>query len=129
MSQANLDLGVLQETKLTNRIYMCASSGYNVVAMVAPSAHSGGVAVFYRTAYHFLVEAFQAHGANAISLHLASGDRQWFIVGFYLAPDDYLTIEDVVAAIGNRSRGQRFWWPDISTPTWPRQRAGSGTRG
>ena len=30
--QANMDLGVLQETKLTKRIYMRESSGYKMVA-------------------------------------------------------------------------------------------------
>ena len=50
MSQANMDLGVLQETKHTKLIYTCESSGYKVVAMDTPSAHNGGVAIFYRTA-------------------------------------------------------------------------------
>ena len=32
MSQANMDLGVFQETKLPKRIYMRESNGYKVVA-------------------------------------------------------------------------------------------------
>ena len=59
MSQDNMDPGILQETKLTKRIYACESSGYKLVATEAPIAHSGGVALFCRTAEHFSVEAFQ----------------------------------------------------------------------
>ena len=46
MSQANMDLGILQETKLAKRIYAHDSSEYKVVDMEAPSAHIGGVALF-----------------------------------------------------------------------------------
>ena len=33
------------------------------------------------------------------------GDRQWYIVGYYLASYDNSTIKDVIAAIGKRPRG------------------------
>ena len=39
MAQANIDLGVFQDTKCTDGVYTCASSGYHVVAMDAPSRH------------------------------------------------------------------------------------------
>ena len=39
MEQANMDLGVLQETKCTNGVYTRASAGYRVVATDAPSRH------------------------------------------------------------------------------------------
>ena len=39
MSQANIDLGILQETKYTDGIYTCESAGYRVVATDAPSQH------------------------------------------------------------------------------------------
>ena len=62
MSQANLDLGVFQETK-------------------ALIAHSGRVDVFYRAAEHFSVGALHIFRANVVSFHLASSDQWWFIVG------------------------------------------------
>ena len=37
---------------------------------------------------------------NSCLLH-----RRWYIVGCYLAPDDALIIEGVVAAIGKRPQG------------------------
>ena len=48
MAQANIDLGVFQETKCTNRIYTRELAGYRVVATDAPSRHRGGVALFYK---------------------------------------------------------------------------------
>ena len=47
MSQDNIDLGILQETKLTKHIYARESSGYKVVPTEAPSAQSGGVALLF----------------------------------------------------------------------------------
>ena len=37
MSQANMDLGILQEKKLTDGIYTRGSAGYSVVATDTPS--------------------------------------------------------------------------------------------
>ena len=46
MSQANMDLGILQETKLTDGVYTRRLVGYSVIATEAPSRHRGGVALF-----------------------------------------------------------------------------------
>ena len=46
VSQANMDLGILQETKLTDGIYTRGSTGYTVIATDAPSRHLGGVTLF-----------------------------------------------------------------------------------
>ena len=59
VSQSNMDLGIFQETKLTDGIYNCGSSKYSVVATDAPRRHRGRVAVFYWPAPHFAVEAVQ----------------------------------------------------------------------
>ena len=88
ISQANMDLGIFQETKLTDGIYTRRSAGYSVVVTDAPSRHRGRVAVFHRPAPHFLVEAVQQFGLNVIGFQLVTGERQWYIVGCYLAPDD-----------------------------------------
>ena len=105
MSQANTDLGILQETKLTDGIYTRGSAGYSVVATDAPSQHCGGVAIFHWPAPHFTVEAVQKFGPNVIGFHLATGVRQWYIVGCYLAPDDTSTIERVVEGLRERPKG------------------------
>ena len=40
-----------------------------------------------------------------MSFELATGARRWYIIGCYLAPDDTLTIERVVAALKDRPKG------------------------
>ena len=59
MAQANMDLGIFQETKCTDGIYTRESARYSVVATDAPSCHRGRVAVFYRSSPHFGVEALR----------------------------------------------------------------------
>ena len=99
MSQANMDLGILQDTKLTDGIYTRRSAGYSVVATDAQSRYRGGVTIFHRPAPHFAVEAVQKFGPNVIGFQLATGARRWYIVGCYLTPDDTSTIERVLEAI------------------------------
>ena len=99
MSQANMDLGIFQETKLTDGIYTCGSAGYSVVGTDATSRHRGGVAVFHRHAPHFAVEAVQQFGLNVIGFQLVTGARRWYIVGCCLSPDNTSTIERVVEAL------------------------------
>ena len=105
MSQANMDLGILQETKLTDGVYTRGSSGYNVIAMDAPSRHRGGVALFYRSTPHFVVEAVERFGPNVMGFQVATGERRWYIVGAYVALEDEVTMETVVAAIGRKPPG------------------------
>ena len=73
MSQANMDLGILQETKLTDGVYTRGSAGYNVIATDAPSRHRGGVALFYRPTPHFVVEVVERCGPNVMVFQVATG--------------------------------------------------------
>ena len=57
MAQANMYLGIFQDTKYTDGIYTCEAAGYSVVATDMPSQYSGGLAVFYWSSPHFTVEA------------------------------------------------------------------------
>ena len=101
-------LGIFQEIKVTNGIYTRGSAGYSVVATDTPSRHRGGVAFFHRLAPHFAVDAVQKFGPNVVGFQLATGVRQWNIVGCYLVPDDTLTIDSVVAALKERPRGSKL---------------------
>ena len=75
MYQANIDLGVLQETKITEGI-------------------------FYQKSPHFAVEDHQKHRLNVARFHLTlGGGRSWFVMGCYLAPDEASSIERVVGSI------------------------------
>ena len=73
VSQAKMDLGIFQETKVTDGIYTSGSAGCSVVATDAPSRNRGRVAVFHRPAPHFVVEAVQHFGPNVVGFHLAMG--------------------------------------------------------
>ena len=107
MEQANLDMGILQEKKITDGVYTRASSGYRVVATDAPSRHSGGIAMFYREGAGFAVEEVRPYGPNVLSFEVVSGRRRWYIIGCYLAPDDAQTIERVVTALGGSTKRHR----------------------
>ena len=76
VSQANMDLGIFQETKLTDGIYTRGSSGYSVVATDAPRRHHGRVAIFHRPAPHFVVEAVQQFEPNVIGFQPATGAQR-----------------------------------------------------
>ena len=102
MAQANMDLGIFQETKCTDGIHTRASAGYSVIVTDAPSRHRGGVAVFHRPSPHFAVEAVQQFGSNVVGFQLTTGARRWYIIGCYLTPDDTLTIESVLATLKER---------------------------
>ena len=47
MDQANMYLGVFQDTKFVGRIYTQGSDRYSVIAIDAPSQNRVGVALFY----------------------------------------------------------------------------------
>ena len=105
MEQVNLDMGILQETKITDGVYTRASAGYRVVATDAPSRHRGGIAMFYREGAGFAVEEVRQYGPNVLSFEVVSGRRRWYIVGCYVAPDDAQTIDQLVTALGDQPKG------------------------
>ena len=61
--------------------------------------------MFYRPAPHFVVEAVQQFDTNFVGFQMATGERRWYIVGFYLAPNDTLTIDSAIAALKEQPRG------------------------
>ena len=79
--QANLDMGILQETKITDGVYTCVAAVYRVVATDAPSRHSGGIAMFYREGAGFAVEEVRPYGPNVLIFEVVSGRRRWYIIG------------------------------------------------
>ena len=78
--QGQVDCGVMQETNIIEVVYKRESSGSRVTAMAAPSAHCGGIVVFYDEAEHFFIEELCLHGLNVISFQLVKGRRRWNIV-------------------------------------------------
>ena len=105
MDQANMDLGVMQETKCTDGVYTRTLARYRVVATDAPSWHRGGIALFYKEEADFAVEEVRPYGPNVISFEVLTGRRRWYIIGCYLAPDDARTIDQVFTALGDQPQG------------------------
>ena len=61
--------------------------------------------MFHRSAPHLAVEAVQKFGSNVVGFQMETGKGRWYIVGYYLAPNDTLTIKSVVTALKQRPRG------------------------
>ena len=51
------------------------------------------------------MEEVRQYGPNVLSFEVVSGRRRWYIVGYYIAPDDAQTIERVVTALGDKPKG------------------------
>ena len=51
------------------------------------------------------MEAVREYGPNVMRFELATGARQWYIIGCYLAPDNTFSIEHVIAALKDRPKG------------------------
>ena len=110
MAQGQVDCGVLQETKLTDGVYTWGYNGYQVMLTAAPSAHRGGTAILYHEVVKFAIKEIHFHGPNVIISHLVMGRWRWHVVGYYIAPSNDSTIEDVAAVIMIKITWPISWW-------------------
>ena len=86
MAQENMDLGVVQDNKITYSVYMSKFSGYHVMSTNKPSQHWRGVVVFYCNSPHFQVEVHNQFGPSVFSFQMASWGEWWYVVGCYITP-------------------------------------------
>ena len=70
MDQLNIDLGLLQETKIMYGVYRRESAGFHVVLLDTLRLHRRSVALFYKELLRFAVEADQEHGQKIIRFQL-----------------------------------------------------------
>ena len=105
MDGIGADLGILLETKVTDGIYTRNLSGYSVVASNAPSAHQGGIALFWRPNKSYMVEDWQIRGPNVLTFVLVTGSCQFFAVGCYIPPNDLSTLTAIEQAWNKCPRG------------------------
>ena len=108
MDQRRFNCGVFKETNLTKGVYARELSGFRLMATEAPSAHRGGLAIFYCKEEHFAVEELSLHVPNVIRFKLMTGRWWWHVVGYYIAPSDASTIEDVAAVIRDQLYGDEI---------------------
>ena len=64
--------------------------------------------MFYFPSLQYELEAIQLFGPNTVGFKLVTGERRWYIIGCYLAPEGTLTIESVLAALNERSQGYKL---------------------
>ena len=64
--------------------------------------------MFYRPAPNFAVNFVHKFRPNVVGYQLAMGERQWYIMGCYIAPDKNSTIDSVVAALKERTCGAKL---------------------
>ncbi len=95
MEGMDLDLGILLETKVADKIYTQNLSGYSVVASNAPSTHQGGIALFWQPNKLYEVEDWQIRGPNLLTFVLVMGSTQFFAVGCYIPPNHLSTISTI----------------------------------
>ena len=99
-----MDSRVFQETKLTDGIYTRGLARYRVVATPAPILHCGSITLFCWYSPAFAFKEISQFGDNIIACQLATGERRWYIAGYYLAPGDGATIQDVEADMADQQR-------------------------
>jgi exonuclease III len=79
----NVDLDILQETKISDEKYTRASFGYEVLASKADTVFQGGISLAYRASCFCTVKSIRIEGANVISFLLITGKRQYTCLGAY----------------------------------------------
>ena len=67
LQQGNVNIGVLQETKLTQGIHKRHGAGHDVWEIEAEIWHRGGIAVAWRVKAGWQVEGFTNYGPNVVS--------------------------------------------------------------
>jgi exonuclease III len=97
MGKLGVDVGVLQETKMTKGIYPRRGFGYSVFCTDAPSRQCGGVALFWRDCDGCAVEEQRRWGPNVLSFQLVTGRGRYYCIGAYRPPSevDNNTAEDI----------------------------------
>jgi hypothetical protein len=98
MEGMGVDLGILLETKVTDWIYTQKLSGYSVTASNAPSAHQGGIALFWRPNKLYEVKDWQICGLNVLPFMLVTGSQHFFAVGCYISPNNLGTLATIKQA-------------------------------
>ena len=100
-----MDVGFLQDTKLTQGIQTCNGARYNVLEMEAESLQWGGVAVVLRAEKGRHVEGTASFGPNMVSFLLMFGARRWYVVGEYMPPNDVPSVHCVKQALRAAPKG------------------------
>jgi hypothetical protein len=99
MEAMDVNLGILMETKVTGGIYTQNLSGYSVITSDAPSAHQGGIAIFWQANKTYKVKDWRICGPNVLSFVIVMGSQRFYAVGCYIPPANLNTLPQVDQAL------------------------------
>ena len=110
MSQMNVDIAVLTETKFHNNMFTKSFGGYTVDGTITSNGRTGGIALIHRASKGWGLESTRFFGPNVVRTTLVSGQRRWFIIGVYIPPseEDGSTLDFLTEA-----------YVSINNPRWP----------
>ena len=98
----HVDIGCLQETKLTGGVYTRQSSGYQVIASDASSNRQGGVELCWKEHDSYELEEWSFFGPNVLAFRLVTGGKDFYCVECYIPPS-----EDNQSTLANVRRAQQ----------------------
>ena len=84
LSQMNVGIGVLTETKFMNKKYTKRCEGYTIKATKAESRHCGGVALIYKKQKTWTLESVKCFGPNVIRATITMGQKRYSLIGAYI---------------------------------------------
>jgi hypothetical protein len=90
-----VNFGILLETKLTQGVYTCWSSGYNVRSTDTPSAWQGEISLFWKASEMYEIEDVELCEPNVLLFWHALGATRWCIMGCYIPPTDLTTLTHI----------------------------------
>jgi hypothetical protein len=105
MEAMGVNLGVFLETKLTGGIYTWNSSGYSLVASNTPSAHQGGIALFWRANKTYEVKDRRICGPNVLSFVVVTVSQRFYVMGCCIPPTNLSTFPQVEQALNECPKG------------------------
>jgi hypothetical protein len=105
MEAMGINLGVFLETKLTGGIYTWNSSEYSVIASDAPSAHQGGIALFWRANKTYKVKDWRICRPNVLSFVVVTRSQCFYVVGCYILPTNLSTLPQVEQTLNECLKG------------------------
>jgi hypothetical protein len=82
----NVDLVILQETKISDEKYTRVSFGQDALASKAGTVLQGGISLAYGASRFWIVKSIRIEGANAISFLMITAKRQYTCLGAYTPP-------------------------------------------
>ena len=128
-----INLGILMETKVTDKIYTCNLSGYSGIASDTPSAHQGRIAVFWWANKVYKVKDWRICGPGVLSIVIVMGSQCFYIVECYIPPTNLNILTQVKQALNKCLKGRTPLLLGISTsiyvPLGMREISGSPTGG